>query len=98
MTTRCQARLFRELSASSRFSFPAVVFFSPLPNIAARAEPVSFGSRIAIGDKGTGSTMLQEFFARLTVVLLAMPSMATSILSSYRRRDYASPRRIGRRI
>ena len=97
MTTRCQALHFGELSAMSRFSFPTVVFFFTPPSIAARAEPVSFGSRNATGNRGTGSTIFREFFARVTVVLLSMSS-TTLILLRYRRRDYASPRRIGRRI
>jgi hypothetical protein len=36
--------------------------------------------------------------ARVTVILLMMLSAMTLILRGYHRRDYASPRRIGRRI
>jgi hypothetical protein len=36
--------------------------------------------------------------ARVTVILLAMPSEMTQILLRCRRRDDTSPRRIGRRI
>jgi hypothetical protein len=36
--------------------------------------------------------------ARVTVILLIILSAMTLILRGYHRRDYASPRRIGRRI
>jgi hypothetical protein len=111
MTKRRQALCSREpLATSVSLSLILVLFFT-LPCVLVRAEPASSGvsaatseaQRVALGDMNTGALLLQSDDRGLVEALwlqtvLAFLSAVTFIFWRYHRRDYASPRRIGRRI
>jgi putative exporter of polyketide antibiotics len=88
MTKRRQVLRFREALASFFFfSLILGLCFLP-PSLLAQAEPVALGVSAAIG---------KACLTALSALAFLLVSAATLNLCGYHRRDYASPRRIGRR-
>jgi hypothetical protein len=86
---RRQALRCCEPSATSFFLFLTLIFFFTLPSILAMA-----GSAASGAPEGGAA----QFINSADLLALALLSAVTFVFWRYHRRDYASPRRIGRRI
>jgi hypothetical protein len=89
MTMRRQAPPSCEAPPTSFFLSLTLIFFFTLPSILAKA-----GSAASGAPEG-GAT---QFINSADLLALALLSAVTFVFWRYHRRDYASPRRIGRRI
>jgi hypothetical protein len=85
MTMRRQALRSCERPATSFFLSLILIFFFTMPSILAKADPA----------EGSAAAQLVDSHDML---ILAFLSAVTFVFWRYHRRDYASPRRIGRRI
>ncbi len=85
MTMRRQALRSCEPSATFFLLSLILIFFFTLPSILANADPA----------EGSAAAQLVDSHDML---ILAFLSAVTFVFWRYHRRDYASPRRIGRRI
>jgi hypothetical protein len=90
MTTRRRAPALSR--APGNFVFPSLIpiFFFTLPSILAQVDPAQSGAQ-----EGSAAAQL---FGSNDMLMLAFLSAVTFVFWRYHRRDYASPRRIGRRI
>jgi hypothetical protein len=108
MTTQRQALCSREALATSVFLTLILVFFFVLPSIlVAQPEAGQAGQPypvlpIPVVPKPEASPLASlkapDANQRFAMLALALVSAVTLIAWRYHRRDYASPRRIGRRI
>jgi hypothetical protein len=89
MTMRRQAPRFCEPLANSFFPFSIFTVFFTLPSVMAKAGPA------AGAPEGIGAG---QFISPDTMLMFVLLSAVTFVFWRYHRRDYASPRRIGRRI
>jgi hypothetical protein len=89
MTMRRQALRSYEPPAISFFLSLTLIFFFTLPSILAKADP-------AASSAPEGGAL--QFINSAELLALALLSAVTFVFWRYHRRDYASPRRIGRRI
>lgn len=89
MTMRRQAARFCEPLANSFFLLWIMTLFFTLPSVVANAGLAAGAPE----DIGAGPLINPD-----TMLMLVLLSAVTFVFWRYHRRDYASPRRIGRRI